>query len=239
MKNLTLSLIALLAINTLVMAESYPAYGPDSYKAITTGQPNPDPKYPNETGDNYYKGNNDAVDTGFYLGLAYGSMNGKSDVSASQPIEIQATSKIDLNPMMLQIGYQFDKYMAIEGRYWNALGEIDITGKSSTHPQLNDSFSVDSDDENAFGIYVKPMYPVAKGFDVYALFGYANIDDFSEDDSGFSWGVGTKYNINEYVSVFIDYVRLYEDESTDEIFGNDINYDLTLDSLNFGITYKF
>ncbi len=34
MKKLTLSLIAMLAISTSVMAETYPAYGPDSYKEL-------------------------------------------------------------------------------------------------------------------------------------------------------------------------------------------------------------
>ena len=34
MKNLTLSLIAIVVISTSAIAETYPAYGPDSYKAI-------------------------------------------------------------------------------------------------------------------------------------------------------------------------------------------------------------
>ncbi len=65
MKKSTLSLIAMLAMSTSIMAETYPAYGPDSYKALHDG------------------GNAEGVEgitrKGFRLGLGIGAANTSID----------------------------------------------------------------------------------------------------------------------------------------------------------------
>jgi opacity protein-like surface antigen len=227
MKNLTLSVIATLALTTFAVAESYPAYGVDSYKAQH------DSSY-NTEAEQSTIGN-----TGIYVGIAYGLMNVNAQVDASQPERIETESDYDLNMIMLQAGYKFNQYIAVEGRYWFAFGDIDYTFTSSTHPWANESGSFDSDDEDAYAFYIKPMYPIATGLDIYALLGYASIDDIEEDDSGFSWGLGFSYNINDNIAVFVDYTKLYDDDATDELMGYRVDADISSDSWNFGINYKF
>ena len=96
---------------------------------------------------------------------------------------------------------------------------------------------------------------MTEAFDIYALLGYAHIDsDFivhrlngttkvqSLDDDGFSWGLGLSYDINENFSVFADFVRIYDDEQTKYLAAPLVgskDWDMTIDSYNFGVTYKF
>ncbi|KYJ86093.1 outer membrane protein [Sulfurovum riftiae] len=233
MKKLTLSLILTLAIGTTVMAESYPAYGSNSYKAKhDSGYTSSDIITPQ---------NAIVSDVGFYLGLAYGPMNANSEANMNHPIIIQAESDYDLNTIMLQAGYKLNQYIAIEGRYWRTFGDIDYTNTSSTHPWMNSSGSSDNDDENVWGIYIKPSYPINEDFNIYILVGYASIDfdDVEEDEDGLSWGIGASFSIINNLSVFIDYVRLYDDDTTEEVFGYDIDFDVSVDSWNFGISYNF
>ncbi|HEC45558.1 MAG TPA: hypothetical protein ENI25_01930, partial [Epsilonproteobacteria bacterium] len=98
---------------------------------------------------------------------------------------------------------------------------------------------------DTWGIYVKPMYPVTDSFDIYALLGYADADytvsgsgyTLSSDAfDGFSWGIGADYSFTDSVSVFVDYVSLYDDEFVNNA-GN--NVDFTIDTWNFGVTYTF
>jgi len=48
-------------------------------------------------------------------------------------------------------------------------------------------------------------------------------------------GIGGAYSFTENVSVFVDYVSLYNDESDDSRG----NLDVTVDTINFGATYQF
>jgi opacity protein-like surface antigen len=97
------------------------------------------------------------------------------------------------------------------------------------------------------------MYPVTPQFNVYALLGWGGVSvdiddqwsDFDEND-GFSWGIGAEYAINENFSVFIDYTVIYDDdeEYTDiDVEGTGYLYtvenDLSVDTINFGVTYRF
>ena len=79
MKKLTLSIIVMLAMHTTVMAKSYPAYGPDSYKTVTTGQPNPDPRYGDASPAYKYDSNELNTRKGFRLGLGIGGANTSID----------------------------------------------------------------------------------------------------------------------------------------------------------------
>lgn len=176
-----------------------------------------------------------ASDAGFYAGLAYGSVSTELDASFGTEAE---NVDIDHDTVMFQAGYKFNKYVAVEGRYWTAAGDadVDFSYTDSANPQNNESGSGSIDDDSSvWGIYVKPMYPVTEAFDVYALLGYGNVElDFegeSEDDSGFQWGLGASYAVNNNFAVFADYVSMYDDDIDD--------VDVTVDSWNFGVTYKF
>ena len=169
----------------------------------------------------------------FYLGLGYGYFAEKVELGA--PFNEDET--FDMNSVMFQAGYQFNKYVAAEGRYW--LGVSDLKGDNET---LTGDFST-------WGIYVKPQYPVAEAFNIYALLGYASTElkfdagqgtEYFDSDS-FSWGLGAEYLFTENVSVFVDYTAL---AYTDEFKSNGVTLpkntvDVTIDTVNVGVSYKF
>lgn len=172
----------------------------------------------------------------FYLGLGYGAFN--NEISFSETIGAVTTrTSIDdsMDTVLLQAGYEFNEYIAVEGRYWIGASDLgDLTG-----------------DFSAWGLYVKPQYPVAEAFNVYALLGYGYTDlDFDNasidylNTSSFSWGLGAEYKFTENVSIFLDYVSVGD---TDEIDFRHIGglTDITVDAdvavttVNFGVTYRF
>jgi len=158
-----------------------------------------------------------ASEANFYIGGAYGY--GDMEVSG---FGFSEDDKFD--SFMLQAGYKFNPYIAVEGRYWWT--------SEDTWNGSNEDFSADS-----WGIYVKPMYPVTNGLDVYALLGYGDTDPeiggggFEYDTDGFQWGLGASYDVTDSVALFVDYVSLYDDTNAGE--------DLTIDTVNFGVTYNF
>ena len=174
---------------------------------------------------------------GFYIGAGYGAMSLDLDRLNYGPNN-NWKLELDMDTFMLQSGYKINDFFAIEGRYWGAIGDGDVT-LSNHNLSVSDENAFDSNDVDAWGIYVKPIAPITEAFDVYALLGYANTDtSFSKDswdDGAFSWGIGAAYSFSENVSLFVDYVSLYDDTSDD----NRGNIDVTVDSINFGATYQF
>jgi len=175
-------------------------------------------------------------DSGFYLGLAYGLLNfdfTEREVFDGKVIYEDSKDE-DFNEIMLQAGYKFNSYVAIEGRYWFGLDET----FTDTEGDITYDYDVSVD---AWGIYVKPMYPVTDAFDIYALLGYAEVececdgDTESIGDGGLSWGIGAAYSFNDNVSLFVDYVSLYDDTETTGLFEEEN----TISTWNFGVTYQF
>jgi len=217
MKKFNLSLVAVLAMSTFAIAggdiapvEEPVVVVPEVIESISTG--------------------------GFYLGAAYGLLG--ADYTETYPGGIQNNieSDDDFSQFMLQAGYKFNDYVAVEGRYW--IGMDDNTWSGLAHGYTADS------EIDTWGIYVKPMYPVTESFDVYALLGYAD-SDFTVGNwsmpafDGFSWGVGADYSFTESLSVFVDYVSLYDDDFTSTHDGYANNANVVIDSWNFGVTYQF
>ena len=181
------------------------------------------------------------TDSGFYLGAAYSLLSVEVDADLGNGLNYSDSSE-DYSQFMLQAGYKFNSYVAVEGRYWIGMddnnwlaadGNGDVTGEI-----------------DAWGIYVKPMYPVTDAFDIYALLGYADIDytesygNFTQDygvADGFSWGIGAAYSFTENFSIFVDYVALYDDSSDVVVdnLGGTVAVDTTVDTVNFGVSYQF
>jgi len=187
------------------------------------------------------------TDAGFYLGLAYGYANIDASVwQTHHPITRDAyTTDLDTySTVMIQAGYDFNKYIAVEGRYWFGLDEDFVVGPVNINYGTPANYSQNFD---TWGIYVKPQYPVTDAFKIYALLGYANTDagnafqDTTAD--GFSWGLGAAYSFTENFSIFIDYVDMYNDsvDYVDVVRGQntDMTADLDINTWNFGVTYKF
>jgi opacity protein-like surface antigen len=179
------------------------------------------------------------TDAGFYVGAAYGLASWNYSISAA------GTTFTDLdenfNEFMILGGYKVNPYVAIEGRYWFGSSDDITWGNLGTH-----NTSID-----AWGVYVKPMYPVTDVFDVYALLGYGSVDMTVKDpgsdyvssadgsDDGFSWGLGASYEVTPNVGIFVDWIRNYDDTITYNVLGTDVDEESTVDTFNFGVTYKF
>jgi len=149
------------------------------------------------------------------------------------------------------MGYKFNSYVAIEGRYWFGLSDTFSNAWTGTNGY---DLSVD-----AWGLYVKPMYPVTDALDVYALLGYGaaqadvsgwnNTTGFNSihGDSwdGFSWGLGASYAFTDNVSIFADFVRIVSssddlaDYTSNGVVFTDRELDQDVDTWNFGVTYQF
>jgi len=175
-------------------------------------------------------------DKGLYLGIAYGYQTAEID-----RIDNQFGGTLldaDFGSIMIDAGYKFNSNIAIEGRYW--FGLSDSQGLSWKHG-LNSDVTID-----AWGLYLKPMYPVSPAFNIYALLGYAGVDATydipnggsltSDSTNGFSWGIGGEYSFSNNWSLFVDYTSIIngEDGNVDVIDTED-----SLTALSIGVNYKF
>ncbi len=182
----------------------------------------------------------------FYLGLAYGFMNAEID-DTTYPRGGVLTETVldeDFSAIMINAGYDFNQYVGIEGRYWFGLESSSTLGRGSIGNNINADVTID-----AWGVYVKPMYPVSEAFNIYALLGYAGADlevdsanyTFKTDSvDGFSWGLGAEYKFSNAWGLFVDYVSVYDN---DEDFildtGVDGNTEATISAFNLGVNYRF
>jgi len=179
---------------------------------------------------------------GLYLGLAYGFMNAEiTDQAYVGNFDVEETIlDEDFSSIMLQAGYDFNQYVGVEGRYWFGLDTDTTLGRGDFASDV----TVD-----AWGIYVKPMYPVSEAFNVYALLGYAgayitvdqdNAPKLTSDSvDGFSWGLGAEYRFSDTVGLFVDYVMIYDDEEDYIVDGYDVTNEQTISSINLGVNYRF
>ena len=135
---------------------------------------------------------------------------------------------------MLQLGYQVTTYVALEGRLTLGLGDPDYDSGTLGVTEGYDG------DYYSWGVYVKPMYPVGD-FDIYGLLGYGQmiLEDLAGGDAvqgGFHWGIGASYVLSGDISVFADYVSLYDDKGLDKRAQHD---NVVADTWTVGLTYKF
>ena len=158
---------------------------------------------------------------GIYGGIAYAMPS--HDVDYSQNTMLL---ELDFSSPMLQLGYRINNNISVEGRLWTSIYcENGTSGKE------------DDSEQTIFGVYVKPIYPIAKEMDIYALLGYAFINETSPHDffpleeGSISWGVGASYDLKNNISIFADFTQFYQ-ESIDE-------YDHVVDGFNIGISYRF
>ena len=221
MKNFTLSLVAIMAMSTLAIAETYDAYGPDSYKA----------QHDNDGSIEF-----DKVGSA-YVGLGYSYMNNSVTLKDYFTRE-RYDGDIQGNAVTLLAGYNVNEYFALEGRYSNALGDLSIDGSMN---EVDRGINLGGEMSN-IAFYLKPMY-TSDHVTLYGLIGYGklnlDIDSISIlTESNFQWGLGLSFNAGKYLDkFFIDYTRLYDNSAGSLNQGFDV--DLAVDSFNFGLTYKF
>jgi len=215
MKKLTLSLTAILAMSTFAVAGGDIAPVEPMVPAVVVEEA-------------------PVANGGFYVGIAYGyeKLVIERESNGNNLVDEKFAS------IMLDAGYKFNQYIAVEGRYWSG---INSSNDLAWRTGINSDITVD-----AWGLYVKPMFPVTNSFNIYGLVGYGsaeatyepnnNLSITSDSVSGFSWGIGADYAITNNWSVFVDYTSIIDGES-----GNldRIDTDDSLSTVNVGVNYQF
>ncbi len=180
----------------------------------------------------------------FYVGLGYSYLSSNRTAVLVDPTDSsngQVVKDTDSNAdnVMLQIGYQFNQYFALEGRYTVSVGDFSLTHNHKG------GLEEDADiDLSHIGIYLKPIYPIGN-LSLYGLLGYGKIErEFNSephhtwDGSGFQWGVGLQYVIMDNISVFADYVRWYDEEGEPhDRLPRLLDTDFSV--VTVGLTYRF
>ena len=176
----------------------------------------------------------------FYLGLGYSVLKSDSNFFDANVGggNLSLSYDDDYSAIMMQAGYKFNPYVAVEGRYWAGLTDNSFTVGGNTFDS----------DATAWGLYVKPMYPVTEALDIYALLGYGSasmngvqIDGLTRDFDidGFSWGIGAAYSFTDNFAVFVDYVDFQDDDIQFSGINTTGTFDHAFDSINLGVTYQF
>jgi len=122
---------------------------------------------------------------------------------------------------IVRVGWDYNQYIGIEGRYLNASLEDDFS--KTTH----------------YGLYLKPQYLVTESINVYGLLGYGEttVDYDSHQGrsstlskTGFSYGAGLEYALGAQWALWLDYQHLLNDEAK---FSTDSNI------FSLGVRYNF
>lgn len=165
----------------------------------------------------------------FYVGVGVG----QADVNNKTSLE-----KWESNTFVLQAGYRFNPYVAVEGRYSFGFN-MDYSRGITTGIDIVTGLPLDND-FSSWGLYVKPSYPIGD-LSLYALLGFggvqlSNINGGDAYEDGFQWGLGVSYSVTEQISVFVDYVALYDDTGFDYV-GTAAKWDA--DTWTIGVSYRF
>jgi hypothetical protein len=160
----------------------------------------------------------------FYVGIGLSVVSTRE---ASQDFFSVTDGQDRTGDISLVAGYDFNEYLAVEGRYMVSIAEEDILDRTS------------------WGIYLKPQYPVTEDIKVYGLLGFGGFDisgthagnNIDADDTDFQWGLGGSYKILDNLSIFIDYINIANDVDAAH-FVND-NQDIDSDAVTIGVLYHF
>ena len=168
-----------------------------------------------------------------YFGLGISDMRLDNDLS---------NETFSATGIMFQAGYQINTYLAVEGRYTLNVGDLEYNHGTTDNPDYNDY----PGDFSNIAIYLKPMYSF-DNFSFYALLGYGEVTltslpyptdtgsvDRSED--GFQWGLGVSYTFTDALSLFVDYVNIYDDKGFDY---RAQDADIISELWTLGVSYRF
>jgi len=173
----------------------------------------------------------------WYIGALYNS----------QKISISGR---DFNALGMIAGYQYNKYLALETRV--SVGTEGYSSFYGTPDSREGEYKEDIDTQAS--LFIKASYPILESVNIYGLAGYSNtkleirglgqVNDsnsniignypfkITETKSGFSYGFGLTYKINEQFNIFIDYQVLPD-------FEPNSNFSKSWKSTSVGINYFF
>jgi hypothetical protein len=164
-------------------------------------------------GYGYGYGGPASEDVGFYIGASAGEIFYKE----------QGLDTIAPSVAFLNVGVQFNPYLAVEGRIGGGIDGDDFRGYHVDVPLV-------------YGGYVKGMLPVSPWFAPYAIAGVGglqlnrNYPDFNSNDVAFSYGVGAEFRIYGGATIHAEWARM--DHGTND------GYDYTADQLSVGVSFR-
>jgi len=170
-----------------------------------------------------------ANDNGLYIGLGYASTNIDLTIDGL-PDDTNNILDAATDSIILLAGYDINKYIGVEGRYYLNASEAAFEYELGNTP-FSGSYKAES-----FTLYAKPQYNLGV-MTVYGLAGVAfndytvsNLLGSNSDEAIFSWGAGANFNVTNSLGLFVDYTDMGESTNLTST---------TLNSWNFGATYKF
>lgn len=123
---------------------------------------------------------------------------------------------------IFRIGQQFNPYLAIEGRLGTS-----VNGGSA--------YGYHIDAQAIYAGYVKGMLPLSPWISAYAIAGlggvqwHRNYPDFSSNDVGLSYGIGTEFTLGGNASLDIEWAQLTH--------GSNAGYSYTANQVTFGVNW--
>ncbi len=163
--------------------------------------------------------------SGFYLGLGLSAVSTHEDDLDFFSVTEGQDRTGDLS---LMAGYDWNEYIAIEGRYMVSVAKEDIVDRTS------------------WGLYVKPQYPVTKDFKIYGLLGVGGFDvsgtnhfgdNIDSNDISLQWGLGVSYEVYEDLSISVDYIQVASNVDATAFVTQ--NVDVSSDAITVGLSYHF
>jgi opacity protein-like surface antigen len=163
---------------------------------------------------------------GLYVGGAYASTNLELSIEGLNEAKQQVFDN-DTNSVILFAGYNINKNIGIEGRYYVNSSDITLDDNSA----FSGTYKAQT-----IALYAKPKLDLGV-FALYGLIGFSYNDytldelfDGGHDDTLFSWGAGTQFNLTHNLGFFVDYTDLGRSENV---------ITTNLSSWNLGINYQF
>lgn len=165
----------------------------------------------------------------FYLGAALSSLSLSGNNGES----------FNAKGLTLQLGYRYNDYLSIEGRFTKHLGDLEYKHGNNGGADIDDLSHADF---TTRAIYIKPQYSINK-LKVYGMLGYGEIklsnlanDGIDRAETGLQLGIGFSYSYLPYVDFYVDFESIYSGKGFDH-GGSNVEY--TANSFNIGIAYKF
>ena len=164
-----------------------------------------------------------SVSSNFYIGGALSLVSAReANVDADFFSDKEGQDR--LGNLVFLGGYNYNKYLALEGRITTTIAKKDFTKLTS------------------YSLFVKPQYHINDNFTVYALLGVGHIkldknngSNVDVSKTSFQWGIGANYNITDKWAIFADYTSLANNVSGRILSSNKAD----VDSINIGVIYSF
>ena len=176
-------------------------------------------------------------ESAFYVGLGIAAMSARDAGVSLDYFDPKPGEQDRLGNLTLLAGYDFNDYIAVEGRYTTSIVDEDEVKMSG------------------WSLFVKPQYAFKEsetneknGYKIYALLGFGGVSMdgvngyyADVDNTGFQWGIGASYSLiktanHKDLSIFIDYTSLAN--NMDGAYPNGASQ-VDADAITLGLTYRF